>query len=105
MGVFTDDQVALRLVLVFFGSAFLLYITFKLNEVFMLRCQDTLFREGNEFGKLSEKVKKEYYSRNTSDIHSIIAIIFSLYSVYSVCDDPKDSIFTNMDCLMTPHRV
>jgi hypothetical protein len=105
MGVFTDDQIALRLVLVFFGSAFLLFFVFKANEWFMQNFSDQLFRQGNEFAKLPEMVKKEYYSRNASDFHSLIAIFFSVYSVYYACDNPEDSIFTSMDCLMSPKRV
>ena len=89
----------------FFGSAFALYVTYKLNEWMLLKMNAYIFTDGNEFLKLPDKVKKEYYSRNNSDLHSIIAIFFSVYSVYYACDNPEDSIFTSMDCLMEPKRV
>ena len=59
----------------------------------------------SEFHKMPTKIKKEYYSRIVSDVHAIVAIVASVYTIYFACDDVYkhgDTAFTNFECLNTP---
>lgn len=40
-----------------------------------------------------------------STIHALIALSLACISVWGVCDDPKDSIFTSDACIMKPKAV
>ena len=60
--------------------------------------------EKNCYFQLSEKHKKEYWSRNIADLHALIAGPMALYAAFHACDDDSKSIFSSQQCLNTPAR-
>lgn len=57
-----------------------------------------------KFEHLKRKDKMEYYSRQVSNIHAVVATAMSVYGVWFNCED-GGSIFSSDACLMQPQKV
>lgn len=57
-----------------------------------------------KFENLKRKDKMEYYSRQVSNIHAVVATTMSVYGVWFNCED-GGSIFSSDACLMQPQKV
>ena len=85
-----------HLISIFFGATLGFYVLYKATEWVLENHPRVLFSKESEFYHMAEKVKKEYYSRIVSDLHAILATCASIYVIYFACENPKDTVFTNL---------
>lgn len=54
---------------------------------------------------MNKKTVAEYHSRTVSDLHASAALVLALYSTFMVCDKPNETILSDEQCTITPHKV
>eukprot|EP00354_Favella_ehrenbergii_P004751 CAMPEP_0170463564 /NCGR_PEP_ID=MMETSP0123-20130129/8633_1 /TAXON_ID=182087 /ORGANISM="Favella ehrenbergii, Strain Fehren 1" /LENGTH=132 /DNA_ID=CAMNT_0010729037 /DNA_START=168 /DNA_END=563 /DNA_ORIENTATION=+ len=60
--------------------------------------------EKSPYFSLDEKARREYHSRNVADLHGLISAPLAIYSIFLVCDEPGQNIFSSYECIMKPQR-
>lgn len=88
LGVFTNDQMFNELLVIYILSTLGFTVIFYVNKMFFGSLMKLFFGPDNLFFSLPEKSKLEYYSRNVSDLHGLIAGPMSIYACFFSCDDP-----------------
>jgi hypothetical protein len=104
-GVFTKDRPGLMNTLIFtyFFSLFFHFAIYNTMKWLAGKHARSFLAPSSEYFKMTDKVKKEYYSRNVSDIHALISSAFALHAVFFSCSESGQNFFTSDACAMTPN--
>ena len=105
MGVFTTDEAnTVRTLALVFGFSLCFFIVFYFaNKRWFGHVVHRFAGPESAYFKLSEKDLRQYYSNNCADLHALVAAPMALYTCFCVCQDAN--IFSNSECLMTPHNA
>ena len=88
LGVFTNDHIFNEILVVYILSTLGFTVFFYANKMFFGCVMKLLFGKDSLYFGFNEKTKLEYYSRNISDLHALIAGPLSVYACFFSCEDP-----------------
>ena len=104
LGVFTSQRALNELLVVYVLAVLAFTVFYFLNKLYFGHFIRIVCGEKSPYFELNEKGRREYWSRNTADLHALLVAPMAYYTCFHTCDDASQNIFSSYECIMKPQR-